>query len=658
MMHRRPLRIRLRVSGARVARWWADRPVATKGLFVVALPLVSLLGLLLCVAALILVERRVDTASTRMNAAAEATEALLVGLLNAETGVRGYLLTGDPGFLQPYHLSARVVSQSLTALQILVDDEALAVPFGNVQRLVSARQAQWAEQVESRRDSPAWSAAIRQHLDEGRPIMDELRLSLADMRSLESRRVSDLLARRAQLRSLQWVLLLVGLFAGLAGGTASATLFLTGIARRIKGLEAAARDVEAGRLPATTDARGSDEIGRVALALRRANRLLRRREEALRQSAARVQDLYDRAPCGYHSLDAQGTFIEVNQTELAWLGRSHDDLVGRLKFPDILTPASRALFAERFPRFLREGHIDDVEFDLMPANGVPRPVSLTATAIRDAEGRYIASRSTMFDITERRRADEARQVLSQRVAAALAEQQALNRELEAFSYSVSHDLRAPLRSLDGFSQVLLEDYGDRLDDEGRHYLARIRAGAQRLGMLIDDLLELARVTRATLEPRPVDLTGLARGVIDELTAPNDSRRVDWIVAEHLHANGDRVLLRMLLQNLLGNAWKFTAPAANARIEFGAQRHGDAQTFFVRDNGAGFDMQYAEKLFGVFQRLHTTQEFPGTGVGLATVQRIVHKHGGKVWAEGAPGAGATFWFTLSRDETAHGQEHPS
>ena len=249
----------------------------------------------------------------------------------------------------------------------------------------------------------------------------------------------------------------------------------------------------------------------------------------------------------------------------------------------------------------------------------------------------------------RRRAEDDRRMkaeLERQVAERTTELNAANKELEAFSYSVSHDLRAPLRSIDGFSQAVLEDYAGRLDDQGRDYLSRVRAATQHMGQLIDDLIKLARVARAEIKREAVDLSALAGEVLAELQKREPGRRVECHIEPGLAAEGDARLLRVVLDNLLGNAWKFTGRQPQPRIEFGATRGADGEpAFFVRDNGAGFDMTYAGKLFGAFQRLHTVHDFPGTGVGLATVQRIVHRHGGRVWAEGAVGKGATFYFTL-------------
>ena len=226
-----------------------------------------------------------------------------------------------------------------------------------------------------------------------------------------------------------------------------------------------------------------------------------------------------------------------------------------------------------------------------------------------------------------------------------AELLAANTELDAFAYSVSHDLRAPLRSIDGFSQVLLEDYAAQLDQAGRDSLQRVRAASQRMGMLIDDLLKLARITRAEMRTEVVDLSGLARDIAADLQRASPARAVEFAIAQGLEARGDPRLLRVALENLLRNSWKYTAKQAQPRIEFGSIAANGERAFLVRDNGAGFDMQYADKLFGVFQRLHSAAEFEGTGVGLATVRRIITRHGGRIWAEGVVDRGATFYFTL-------------
>ena len=239
----------------------------------------------------------------------------------------------------------------------------------------------------------------------------------------------------------------------------------------------------------------------------------------------------------------------------------------------------------------------------------------------------------------------ARDELELRVAERTTQLEASNRELEAFSYSVSHDLRAPLRSIDGFSQALLEDCADMLDERGKEHLQRTRAAAKRMGQLIDDLLSLSRVTRGEMTRESVDLTELAKSTAAEIGRGQPERKVECKIAEGLVARGDRRLLGVVLENLLRNAWKFTRHRAIAHIEFGSKQQNGTRLFYLRDDGAGFDMAYSEKLFGAFQRLHSTNDFEGMGIGLATVARIVRRHGGRVWAEGETDKGATFYFTL-------------
>lgn len=265
-------------------------------------------------------------------------------------------------------------------------------------------------------------------------------------------------------------------------------------------------------------------------------------------------------------------------------------------------------------------------------------VSVSISAIHDSRGKIVGASKLARDISERKRAEAA-------IASAKDAAESANRELEAFSYSVAHDLRAPLRGIDGFSQVLLEDYADKLDHEGQRYLGRVRESAQHMAQLIESLLSLARVTRGDLQHDQVDLSQLARIAAERLRGSQPDRSVAFEIADGLSCVGDGRLLGVALDNLLGNAWKFTRKVAEARIRIGCSRDGGRSVFFVSDNGAGFDMTYAAKLFGVFQRLHAPSEFEGTGVGLATVQRIIARHGGQIWAEGAVGQGATFHFTI-------------
>jgi len=289
-------------------------------------------------------------------------------------------------------------------------------------------------------------------------------------------------------------------------------------------------------------------------------------------------------------------------------------------------------------------------------------VSVTVSAIKDSSGKIVGASKVVRDITTRKKAEETihrlNAELEQRVTQRTAELEAANQELESFSYSVSHDLRAPLRAVDGFSQAALEDYGPQLPEEGRRCLQTIREGAQRMGRLIDDLLTLSRLGRLPLSKRAVETGDLVHAVLEDLSSQRKGRQIEVSVAELPVCQGDAVLLKQVWINLLSNAFKYTRRREKAVIEVGCKRgpiaagdHGgpgkqkDEDVYFVRDNGTGFDMRYADKLFGVFQRLHREDEYEGTGVGLAIVQRVVHRHGGRVWAEAAEDHGATFYFTL-------------
>jgi light-regulated signal transduction histidine kinase (bacteriophytochrome) len=276
-------------------------------------------------------------------------------------------------------------------------------------------------------------------------------------------------------------------------------------------------------------------------------------------------------------------------------------------------------------------------------------IDVSMFPILNAQGELTNVVCQWVDITERKKSEEAlekyREHLEDLVRERTIKLEASNNELEAFSYSASHDLRAPLRTIDGFSQAILEDCEDKLNIQGKDYLIRIRAATKRMADLIEDLLQLSRIARTELNIEKINLTRIARSIIDEWQKSQPQRHVEIKIADGLEDAADSRLMRITLDNLLGNAWKFTEKQAKAVIEFGCTKEGGKKVYFIRDNGAGFDMAYADKLFAPFQRLHNEEEFPGTGIGLALVRRIIHRHGGKVWTEGQAGKGATFYFSL-------------
>jgi PAS domain S-box-containing protein len=352
--------------------------------------------------------------------------------------------------------------------------------------------------------------------------------------------------------------------------------------------------------------------------------------------------------------DREYRFVLVNAALCAMVGFPREELVGKTDydfFPkeeaDFFRQKDEELFVTGARVRIEEEHITD-------ASGGEHVLATIKAPLRDERGTITHLVGIIHDITEQQRAardlERANRELGARIAereAALAQLAAVNRELEAFSYSVSHDLRQPLRAIDGFAKALAEDHGATLPPTALGYLERVRAGARRMGELIDDLLGLARLTQVELACAEVDLSAIARDVVASFRASAPTREVEVVIEDGLLALGDAKLLRIALENLLGNAWKFTSKKVRARIELAREpgSPSDAAAFVVRDDGAGFDMAYAGKLFGAFQRLHGAKEFEGTGVGLATVQRIVHRHGGRIWAEGEVDVGAVFHFTL-------------
>jgi PAS domain S-box-containing protein len=366
--------------------------------------------------------------------------------------------------------------------------------------------------------------------------------------------------------------------------------------------------------------------------------------------------LIDNTTAVIYMRDLDGRYMLVNREYERLFHLRREAIVG-LTDHDLFPPEIADEFRANDLQAASSGGPVQVE-EVAPGEDGPRTYVTVKFPLLDGAGRAYAVCGISTDITDRKRAEEqVRQLnadLEQRVRERTAELEASARELDAFAYSASHDLRTPLRSLHGFSQMLLEDYADRLDADGRQHLRRIQANVARMGLVIDDLLNLSRVTRTGLNRERVDLGALAREIIGELRSAEPHRRVEVEIADDLVTTGDSSLIRLALGNLLSNAWKFTGKSEHAIIGLGTVCQHGHQVFFVRDNGAGFDMRYANKLLEPFQRLHTVAEFEGSGIGLAIVSRILSRHGGRVWAEGEPGTGATFFFTFTSDGTQPGQ----
>ena len=344
--------------------------------------------------------------------------------------------------------------------------------------------------------------------------------------------------------------------------------------------------------------------------------------------------LFNHAVCGYHALDSQGVIIHANDTLLRWLDYERQEVIGKLKFSDIVKEDVQTAI-EKLASMSRN-KAGNVDITLMKKNGEHLPVILSA--VNTGQLRTPADARLFATIDNTRCRDTMERI------------QTLDQELEAFSYSISHDLRAPLRSIDGYSRILEEDYGDRLDEEGKRVLKVVMNNAKRMGKLIDDLLDFGRLGRKALQKSNVNMTNMVETAVQDLQAREPARRIHVTVKALMPASADPDMLRQVWHNLLDNAFKFTGRKENATIVVRSYRVEQNEVCYeVKDNGVGFDMQYGAKLFGVFQRLHKMQDFSGTGVGLAIVKRIINRHGGRVWAESTLNDGATFYFTLPTDD---------
>ena len=646
-------------------------------------------------------------------------EAGFADLIEAETGVRGYVITGDTSYLAPYHSARTNLSSRLAGLRAqTADNPAQQRRLDSLEALVATRLARFQWTIDTRRTGGLAAAGRAVIGGRGQELMRLVHGVVTRMEDDEAQllaqRSAALQARVRLARLTAWTGVLVALaLAGLASvlvgrGMAGRRVaeerlrLLVGSVRdyaiymvdpagyvgswnagaeRIKGYAPAEilgqhfarfftpEDVAAGRPAAVLHAAAAEEryeeenwrvrkdgsrfwADVVITALRDdSGKLLgfakvtrdlterKRAEQALRASEERFRILAVTANDAILSADRHGNITYFNPGAERIFGFTSDEVIGRpltALMPERFRDAHRTGLA----RYVATGEARVIGKTLELAgrrkDETEFPLELSLATWK--QGAEVAFTAIIRDITARKEAEDTLRRYASQLEVA-------NQELEAFCYSVSHDLRAPLRSLDGFSQALLDDYRDRLDDTGRDFLQRVRAASQRMGTLIDDLLSLSRVTRGEVQVEEVDLSALAAAAAADLKKSDPARAVTFAIAPHLVVRADAGLMRIVLQNLLGNAWKFTGKRSSARVEVGSMAHDGRRAFFVRDDGAGFDMAYAAKLFGAFQRLHAAAEFPGSGIGLATVQRIIHRHGGQVWAEGAPDRGATFYFTL-------------
>jgi PAS domain S-box-containing protein len=367
-------------------------------------------------------------------------------------------------------------------------------------------------------------------------------------------------------------------------------------------------------------------------------------EETLRATSERYRSYVDVTGQLGWTTDVEGEVVEDLPSWRSFTGQTYDEIRGR-GWSKALHPDDRTHVTQTWKKAVIGRSKYEFEYRIRRHDGIYRYFMARGIPVFNEEGSIREWVGTCIDITERKRAEESLKTALTELERRAFELEAVNRELEAFSYTVSHDLKSPLRSIDGFARALLEDYADKLDATGKDYLVRVNAAGLRMNQLIDAMLNMARLTRGELHEKTVDLGSLAHVVARNLQKRDPKRQVELTISEDVKAKGDQDMLMIVLQNLLDNSWKFTSKHPSAKIEFGAVESGGRTVYFVRDDGAGFDMQFTDKLFMPFKRFHSDAEFPGLGIGLAIVHRIILRHNGRIWAESAPEKGTTFFFSL-------------
>jgi PAS domain S-box-containing protein len=620
------------MAGAR--SWWSALSLRSKGLIVVALPVLPVTFFWSVIAAGIFWQAPPANTPTRRLEVQADTARVGAALARAEAAARASSAAGDPRPGATLSDARAEVDSRLAALDDRLLDPGVRGAFGRLRAQVIDALAAFAA-AEVAPDADAREASLVR----GAALAEEARAAL-DV--LEAEQTALTSARTAANRRRGWfwlVVLLTGSAVCVGGGFAAALAVVRSVRRRADILMHEANRLANGEVIDDL-ALGDDEVGQLAERLRLISYRLRQREHDLRDASRSLDEFFNVSRDLFCIAGFDGYFKRLNPAWTIALGHSLDDLTLR-PFIDWVHPDDRQKTLSELSH-LTTGH-DTLSFEnrYRHADGSYRWLLWTSHPDPATGAIYASAR----DITEYRLAMDQLAAANHALAEQAAQLEASNRELEAFSYSVSHDLRAPLRAIDGFAQVIDEDQANRLDQHGRDALRRVRAAAQRMGTLIDELLNLSRLSRMDMARESVDLSALASGVLTELGEREPDRCPDVRVQPGLAADGDPRMLRIALQNLLDNAWKYTGRTAGPRIEVGERSQGQTRVFYVRDNGAGFDMRYAARLFGAFQRLHSEREFQGTGVGLATVQRVVRRHGGEIWAEAAPNAGATFFFTL-------------
>ncbi len=534
---------------------------------------------------------------------------ILLTMDDAETGQRGYLLTGKESYLQPYEGAVARLSEVVGSLEKLTASDPVQRRYiASLKSIIKVKQDELAATIRLRKANKTAAAVQLVLSGRGKHEMDDIRGLIENMRTHENKLMA---ARKSNWEaSTRRTRLLIG-----SGVFVVFILLLFAVL-----------------------ALNSEALRRLRV------------EQALHQSESRIRLLIDSVrDYAILMLDPQGKVLSWSPGAERIKGYKAEEIIGQNWSCFFLSEDIQAGKPQiELEMALANGRAEHEGWRVRK-DGSRFWANVVITAVRDDQGQLRGFSKVTRDITEQKRAQEEIQKLNRDLARRASELEAANKELEAFTYSVSHDLRAPLRHVDGFSQLLVEEYGPQLPEEVRRYLARIQSGARQMGLLVDDLLNLARISRKEIKLQVTGLGSLVEQVVSELKTEAGERAIDWKIAPLPFVECDPGLVKQVFANLLSNAVKYTRPRERSVIEVGSVRNNGQPAIFVRDNGVGFNMKYADKLFGVFQRLHRAEDFEGTGIGLATVQRIVLKHGGHVWAEAELDKGATFYFTLGSPE---------
>jgi len=528
---------------------------------------------------------------------------LMSHVVNAESAIRGHVITGEENYLEPYRAAVGRIADHVENLrQLTADNPTQQRQLDALEPLIAQRLGVFENVVTASNEKGYQATAGLLRTNQGQQITDAIRSLLSEMdqggRELLRQRSAS---AKATVSETIRVLII--------GALLVSVLFLSGFS-----------------------------LHRHEIAQHQ------RTDEKLTQTAAIVESSLD----AINATTLEGTVVRWNKGSEKIYGYSAAEAKGRPV--SFLVPPNRPNELPQILKRIKRGErIEHYETVRMRKDGKQIDVSLTVSPVKNARGEITGISAIGRDITYRKQTEERIRTLNVELKLRLAELAATNKDLESFTYSVAHDLRAPLRHIDGFSQLLVEEKSAEFSDQARHYLTRIRNGTRQMGQLVDELLNLARVGRKELALQSTRLNSLVEEVLTDLKPEVDRRVIDWQISQLPCVDCDRVLMKQVFANLLANAVKFTRSRERAVIEVGTLTRNGPLTIFVRDNGVGFNMKYAEKLFGVFQRLHSQEDFEGTGVGLATVQRILHKHSGRIWAQAELDQGASFYFTLGDSE---------